>query len=172
MILSLPARAEDSVDYMMDGKMTKEEMEAEARYVADLCFAQPIKNTYFDCACIGGKFLLERERLGPYELQPDIVYRLYRDKECTNKPAIAGEVFDECIGYVAFFERNMKNYNDYCKCVANTTADFFSKTPTLYSKSIQRIRARAMAACTNTPMTEQPAIEMAPDDQPLPRPSK
>ena len=54
-------RPKDSIDYTIDdGKMSKAEMEEEARSMQQLCALNPYQSNFFDCDCVAGAFLLKR----------------------------------------------------------------------------------------------------------------
>ena len=56
----------DSIYFMLDdGIQTPEEMEEEAKYVHGLCASHVNQRLFFDCECIAGAFLSEREKRGP-----------------------------------------------------------------------------------------------------------
>lgn len=142
-----PSLAKDSLDYIEDGEMTQEEMEEEAMYVLYKCSTHLMQRTYFNCDCVGGKFLIEREKRGPLVYQHDIEKEIYTSPICVNKPVIAGIMYEDCLSYAAFFRSDTRNYGDYCTCAANTMADNFSKAPSLLSRHIQRLRSNALVRC-------------------------
>ncbi len=152
---ALPADAQrkkdfrDSVDFMLDdGEMSPEEMEEEAIGVYNRCAKDMIKQTYFDCECIGGAFLTEREEQGPYVSQYELLKKVYKEKpECIAEEKLAGQVYNDCQQMAQISRRTDTNNEEYCSCVANDTVKLFAKTPSLRSRAIEGVRARAISAC-------------------------
>jgi hypothetical protein len=163
LILALPALAQeeqedtsltfkDSITYTMDdGVMSPKEMEAEARHIYRLCDANPYQKTYFDCACLGGAFLQQREKLGPMTPQFEIFESLTKRKgsRCANAPAVAGETYEFCINHrLTYYELSTDRENEsYCSCVANKMARDFTKEPVLDMVYIDAVKINAMTYC-------------------------
>lgn len=142
----------DSVYYTLDdGKMSREEMEAETRYVHAKCMNHVYQSQYFDCACIAGAFLKEREKRGPMALQETILTELYRTggqtAKCGNGPVIAGKVYQECMDAAQFFRRLETNNEQYCQCTSNRVARDFTSYPYLRIAYIRQLNVNAMLAC-------------------------
>jgi len=157
MLLSLPVAAQaqmimkDSQYFMMDGKMTKEEMEEEASYIHGLCLFNQYQSTYFNCECLAGAFLSQREIQGPYAIQQDLMDDLTKsgDGKCANAPAIAGMAYRACQRYVSFareLESDEEN-EEYCRCVGNKTALDFESYANLDVLYIQDVRVNAYGYC-------------------------
>lgn len=139
----------DSLDFLLDdGEMSKEEMEMEAMGIFNRCMASLFKKTYYDCECIGGAFLSEREEVGPYVTQYDILRKVYLSTpECVNDTEIAGMAYSDCINDAKITRRNDKNNEEYCTCVAHGTVVEFAKTPSLRNRAIESTRSRAIVSC-------------------------
>lgn len=139
----------DSVDFLLDdGEMTPDEMEEEAMGVYNRCAADVIKQTYYDCECIGGAFLSLREEQGPYVDQYTLLRTVYLETpKCIAQEKIAGTVFDECMISSEITRRTDDNNEEYCGCVANGTAKEFFRIPSLRSRGIETVRARAITMC-------------------------
>ncbi len=147
-----PYIVKDSMYFTMkDGVMTKEEMEEEARYVHDQCTKGLYQNRFFDCGCIAGAFLREREKRGPLALQTTILTELYRGggslAKCGNTATIAGTMFADCMMYADAFRRLETNNEQYCQCAGNRIARDFSDYPFLGTDYIERLRVQAMVTC-------------------------
>ena len=130
--LTSAAQIKDSDYFMMDdGKMTPEEMEEEAMYVYEQCRSNSYKRKYYDCRCIAGAFLTNREKDGPARPQDDIVYNLFRGgpSECANTVSIAGDAYKDCMDTAKIFREFAKDNEEYCSCVGKTTANSFAKKP-------------------------------------------
>ncbi len=146
------AIVKDSIYFTLDdGVMTKEEMEEEAQYVHGLCMDHLYQSLYFNCACIAGAFLQEREKQGPMALQADILTDLYRTggetAQCGNGPLIAGSVYNDCMVFSETFRRLETNNEQYCQCVGNRVARDFTSYPYLRTEYILRLRVNAMVSC-------------------------
>lgn len=142
----------DSIYFTLDdGIMTAEEMEEEAQYVYGQCTRNLYQNNYFDCQCIAGAFLRERETRGPLALQEDILTELYRSggqtAKCGNGPKIAGTAYNDCMNYAATFRRLETNNAEYCRCVGNRVARNFVDYPYLRTAYISRLRVNALVSC-------------------------
>ncbi len=140
----------NSIDYLMDdGKMTPDEMFQEAEYIHNLCLSNEYQRTYFDCQCLGGAFLQRREKAGPYMPQNMLVDQIVRGTStaCANTAVIAGTTYDSCMGYSATYREFEKDNEDYCSCVANYTANAFTKRPFLSTGYIEGMKSYAMNMC-------------------------
>ena len=151
--VAFPANAQikDSYYFMTDdGKQSPEEMEEEALYVFETCDSNPYQKTYFDCKCIAGAFLKEREKLGSIAPQGEILYELFRGKNatCANTVQIAGEAYEDCQSYARTFREYEKDNEEYCECVAKTAAKKFAQRPYLRTTYIEKIHTDAMVNCT------------------------
>lgn len=162
LIITLPALAQeeeqddsivkDSIYFTLDdGVMSEEEMREEAAYVHRLCEAHLYRRQYFNCECIAGAFLNEREKRGAMVLQETILTDLYRTggetAKCGNAPDIAGLVFQECNDYARIFRAQEKNNQEYCQCAANRVARDFVTYPYLGLNYIYRLQVNAMLSC-------------------------
>lgn len=154
LFMPLPALAQhvikDSLYYTLDdGVQSPKEMEEESLYVHGLCMGNTYQKTYFNCDCIAGAFLSERERLGPTVLQYDIVRQLLQSRKatCANTEEIAGTIYEDCMD-AANYSRELETDNEeYCACAANKTASDFNRTPRLNSRYIRQMRGNALSYC-------------------------
>lgn len=150
-LLSFPALAQqDSIDYMMDGEMTEAEMRAEAMGVYASCAQDIFRTRYFNCECVAGAFLKEREKRGPFIPQNDITMELYRDEgqyRCGNGEIIAATTYGECMEYSRYFRSASNNNAQYCECASNKMAKDFTAAPHISPQYINRLRVEAMLSC-------------------------
>lgn len=143
---------QDSVYFTMDdGIQSEEEMVAEADYVRGICVSNPYQAMYFDCDCLAGAFLQQREKLGPMTPQYQIVDELTKSKKavCGNSAAIAGDTYRYCMDRAKTNRELLsdKEKESYCTCAANKTAKDFAKYPRLDITYIRRTKANALAFC-------------------------
>ncbi len=143
---------QDSLDYTLDdGKMSKEEMKKEAEYIYGLCATNVFQKTYFNCKCLAGEFLAEREKLGPTALQYDIMQRLTQSGKgkCGNIEQVAGESYNSCLMYSRAFRELAKDHETMCQCAANKVAENFRKKPLLDPSYVSSLNAKALIQCMN-----------------------
>ncbi len=158
LMLSSPAFAQDMAEEqdsftftMDDGIMTQEEMEKEAQYAFRLCDTNIYQRAYFDCQCVAGAYLLEREKAGPMKLQSAIFDDIMRKgtARCANTEQIAGDSYTSCMAHVNTYRELSPDKEGYCTCVANKTANDFTKYPRLDIGYIENIRLNSMVWCDN-----------------------
>lgn len=142
----------DSVYFTMDdGVMSPEEMVEEAEYVHKRCANHYYQKRYFNCECIAGAFLREREQRGPMVLQETILSDIYRGggdvAKCANTATIAGNTYKECMTYAAISRRLENNNEEYCQCAANRVARDFTSYPYLRTAYIERLNVNALLSC-------------------------
>lgn len=151
-VLSFPAHAQikDSYYYMRDdGVQSPEEMQMEAQTVYETCRSNIYKSRYFNCQCLAGAFLIQREKLGGIAPQEEIINELTIGKKasCANTVVIAGTVYRECMQSSRYFREFAKDNEEYCSCVGNTTARQFEKDPFLNTSYISDVQSQAMLRC-------------------------
>lgn len=142
----------DSIYFMMqDGEYSEEDMQEEALYVRERCSANFVHRTYYDCECLAGAFILEREKHGPMYPQSTIINNLMQndEKNCANIAGIAGSVYRECMESSRFFRDKRNDNEEYCTCAANSTAKKFARNPYMRSAYITNLRADALSECNN-----------------------
>lgn len=144
----------DSLDYTMDdGVMSEEEMMAEAQQMYQLCDMNVYQKVYFNCECIAGAFLQQREKLGPLVTQDEIFSTITNSAQvspsCANTEFIAGRAYQSCINFRTGYSRTelSEDNGDYCSCVANKMANDFGTAPRLSSQYVETLRFNAMEAC-------------------------
>ena len=152
MAQSLGEIPRDSNFFMMDdGKQTPDEMVMEAQYVHGLCDSNAYQAVYFDCACLAGAFLLERERLGPMVLQREILEDLTQsgNAKCANTAVIAGKIYESCMTFTDMMRELATDNPQLCSCAANRASQEFTRAPRLSVDYIRAIRRKAMRYCFN-----------------------
>ena len=141
----------DSLYFMKDdGEFSPEEKDSEALYIYQQCNSNHIQRLYYDCGCVAGKFRQARD-VGQLVPQSTILNGIYSDSEsnCANTIGIAGNSYQNCKSYSKVYrsrERPEKT-EEFCKCVANKTANDFSKNTSLNLRKIERIQSKAMVVC-------------------------
>jgi len=161
-LLLLPAHAmaqiddltvKDSVYYTLDdGIMTPDEMEAEASYMYRLCSENPYQKVYFDCACLAGAFLIQREKLGPMVPQYEIFDSLTKSRnppKCGNTVAIAGETYKNCLEFSRTYRELERDNIEYCECVSNDVARNFERSPQLSTDYVGILNSNALTFCSD-----------------------
>lgn len=160
LIIAFPAQAQengdltiqDSITYTIDdGIMTREEMEKEAYYIYRLCDKNVYQRIYYDCQCVSGEFLLQREKEGPMIQQYTLLDRVMLDGagKCANTEQIAGDAFELCMSHVNTYRELSPDKEGYCTCVANRMARQFSQWPRLDMSYIEGVRMASMSYCDN-----------------------
>lgn len=144
---------QDSFYFMQDdGEFSDEEKDLEAQYVFRMCSQNTIQSTYFDCACLAGAFRQERDKpdLVP---QDTLVNNILTNESrgCANTAAIAGDTYEFCSAYAKIFRARKNDGPEYCKCVANRSANAFKKKPTFAKNNIEKIRTNALLSCDRNP---------------------
>jgi hypothetical protein len=149
---SAHAQIKDTVYFMKDdNEFSPEEMDEEALYIFEQCQQHALRSVYFDCGCIAGAYRQEREKKGPYMPQSIIVNSLFSDNEqgCANTVGIAGNEYESCMESAKIFRSRQNNNEEYCECVANTTARNFKKDPRLSLSHIEDVAVQARLSCDN-----------------------
>lgn len=142
----------DSLYFTMDdGVQSPEEMIQEAEYVLGLCRGNAFQKQYFNCECIAGAFLQEREKNGPMKLQHEILDQLMKSPRatCANTEEIAGRTYKTCMELAGMSRELAPDNPEYCTCAANKAALDFKKSPRLNSRHIRSIESKAMTFCDN-----------------------
>jgi len=139
----------DSYYFMKDdGIFSDEEKDEEAEYIREECLKTTLQQRYYDCSCLAGAFRIRRdeEKLVP---QDQILSDLYSDRntKCVDTAKIAGNTYYACQEYAAIFRNRKAENNEYCKCVSNTVANEFAKSPRMKSYFINNLRVQAMSSC-------------------------
>ena len=144
----------DSVDYTMDdGIMSEEEMMMEAQQMYTLCDMNAYQKVYFNCSCLAGAFLQQREKLGPLVTQDEIFTTITNSAQvspsCANTEYIAGKAYESCRNFRSNYARTeiSDDNTDYCTCVANKMANDFGTQPRLSGQYVETLRFNAMRAC-------------------------
>ena len=150
---SFTGSVRDSFYYMKDdGIFSDDEKDEEALYIFQQCNSNFVQRIYYDCACVSGKFRMERDK-------PDLVPQskiltdifLNENTPCANTIGIAGDSYNKCMDFAKiFYEREKPEKNQqYCQCVANDFATDFTKSPTLELRYIENMHVKSMTQCRN-----------------------
>ncbi len=140
----------DSVFYTMDdGIMSPEEMEMEADQIFKLCRTNSFQRTNFNCECLAGAFLIEREKRGPMIPQSQIVADITKNKPaaCADTVSIAGKTYTSCMVNNKASRSLTNDAAEYCTCVGNKVAKDFEKNPRLTPAYVRRLNFDAMLFC-------------------------
>lgn len=122
----------ESTDYLMDdGVMTQDEMEDEAQYIYRECKVNPITSKYYNCACVGGAFLTQREKHGPMYPQGLIYQGILKNPKlnCVDEVAYAGDNYKTCLNILSIVYELGTDNEEICSCAANRATKNFNKNP-------------------------------------------
>lgn len=160
------------LDYTMDdGIMDKEEMQMEAQDVYKLCQINAYQKKLFNCACLAGAFLQQREKLGPTAMQFEIFDMITNSPEtsssCANTADIAGRTYQSCLTFAKNWSPTEfdPDNEDVCSCTANKVAREFARTPRLNPQYIQILRSNAMKFCSDPVNRKQQKAQAAQEDR-------
>lgn len=103
---------------------TAEQLE-EAFQVSDSCKAYGITNTYYDCDCVGLKFLEGRQRQG--DKASAFWLKEEAQRKCPNTTDMAGMIYTRCLSW-APLERGY-DYEPFCSCYGSEFAKIYAKNP-------------------------------------------
>lgn len=141
----------DSLDFLLDdGKMSPEEMEEEAIGVYNRCATHMLKKQYYDCECIGGKFLTMREEVGPYKEQFLMIEEIYTNPgDCVSDASIAGDQFSSCMNSVGIYraKTSPEEQQQYCECIGREATKAFTANPGLSKGALTNMGSRAIVTC-------------------------
>src|SRR5690606_13440273 len=104
---------------------------------------------YFNCACLAGTFLQVREKLGSIAPQDEIISDILygENARCANPEGIAGKVYENCMESSKVTREYHKDNEEYCTCVANTSAKRFAARPQLNTSYITKVETGALVDC-------------------------
>lgn len=145
-------QVKDSIYYTMDdGIMSPDEMEEEAQYIFRQCTRQPYMKSLYNCECLTGAFLIQREAQGPMVTQYDIMKKVLRNpaNKCANGPEIANYAYNTCTAVEKSIDELAapKSYEARCACVGNKVARDFEKAPMLESSYMEALTNAAIEYC-------------------------
>ena len=139
-----------SLDFLdEDGAYTEESMKAEADYIYRACQSNPYQKNYYSCECIGGAFLIEREKRGPAPSHHVIMKDIMQSgsPSCADTPTVAGNAFSSCLIGASAVREMTHDIPEYCTCVANKVAIDFTKKPIMSPSYTRMLQIGAMAYC-------------------------
>lgn len=143
----------DSVYYTWDdGIMSPEEMEMEANDVRRLCEANASQKNLFNCECLAGAFLQQREKYGPTMRQSQIFTDITLKnpvKSCANAVMVAGNSYTNCLEQTASLRPLAKSADneEYCVCVSNKVAKEFEQYPAMSPSYVRELNYNALLHC-------------------------
>jgi hypothetical protein len=146
-------------------------MQMEAQDMYSLCEINAYQKRLFNCACLAGAFLQQREKLGPMVMQYEIYDTITNSPEvsssCANAPEIAGQTYKSCLTFAENYGPTefSPDTTDVCTCVANKVAREFKKLPRLSPQYVQILRADAMSACRDPNYRKQYKAQSAQEDK-------
>jgi len=105
-------------------KSTPEHIE-EALQLTTQCKGAEYLSTYYDCDCLGMKFLELRQQRGDETPQPLLITEA--QKSCPNAPEAAGETYDQCLVWAQAMRP--RDYKDFCACFASEFGKLYEKKP-------------------------------------------
>jgi hypothetical protein len=119
------------------------EMLAEALELSDACKANKNSNTYYECDCVGFTFLELRRKKGTDEP----AYWLHQDalRKCPNRPAVAGKIYTECLGWAAI--QRGEDYKEFCACYGSNFSKIYGQNPSDNLLVIEAQMTVAMKKC-------------------------
>jgi hypothetical protein len=119
------------------------EMLSEAIEISDDCKANKNTDTYYECDCVGLTYLELRRKKGTEESSFWIREEALR--KCPNRPAIAGKIYNECVGWAAI--QRGEDYETFCACYGSNYAKIFGQNPTDNILVIEAQMIAAMQRC-------------------------
>ncbi|MDY0029311.1 MAG: hypothetical protein RBR86_05135 [Pseudobdellovibrionaceae bacterium] len=90
------------------------------------CKKSPDVYTFYDCDCVGMKFLEQRQLKG--DAPPQTLLLIEAQKYCPNSAGVAGTSQAQCEGWA----KNARpyDYEPFCECYANEFANMFASNTT------------------------------------------
>lgn len=127
----------------------QDELLAEANQAQKNCAGHGLFSTYQDCECIKYRILNARLARGPDVSTSRLMNEVAT--ECTNKPAIAGYQYQQCMERTSFGESGAPaaQVEKFCQCVANNVADSYARAPANSIRYQTRLVVNAQIACNN-----------------------
>ncbi len=119
------------------------------------CSSSNFHNKFLDCECWAMRFLEKRIEMGPEAHYLKV--KLAIENTCPNPAGIAGYTFNQCAEWRR--RRDHLDYEDYCKCVANTVALNFAETPRLSSVALIELRKDAFLSCGYSDIERENQVE-------------
>ena len=98
----------------------------EASQFGEKCRNDYTMPLYFDCRCLGVKYLDARIEMGPDASPSGVQNRL--GKACKDGTGIAGQLYEECLNDFVNAPTHL-DPEEYCSCYGNTFAEYFEDLP-------------------------------------------
>lgn len=123
----------------------------EALQISDECKTYDFTNTRYDCDCVGIKFLELRRKKGDSES----AFWLREDaqKKCPNRPAMAGKIYSECVGWAPL--QRGEDYEEFCSCYGSNFAKLYGKNPSENLLVVEAQMTVAMSKCNVNSINER-----------------
>lgn len=117
----------------------------EALEYSTFCEANDLMRQYYDCECLGMRFLDERTELGPTVARDTIRFSL--SNECRDATEASGMAYTACMKTTSTMSPGT-DPEKYCECVGNTYSKLIDqKRPAIDSRSIVHFSSQARIIC-------------------------
>lgn len=124
----------------------QDELLAEMDQIHGICAANKSYSAYYDCDCIGVKFLDRRLMRGPQIGSTNLMFDV--SKECVNSTSIAGHEFQRCLQRMHYLGDKMKErIYEMCECASNKYALAYAETPAMSIRYQMRMIVGAQRQC-------------------------
>lgn len=143
----ISAPQKDEPKAKMDMSDIPDEFIDEASQFGEDCRNHHEMPMYFDCRCMGVKFLDARMELGASASKSEVQNRL--GKACKDGTGIAGQLYERCLNDFVNAPENV-GPEEYCSCYGNTFAKLFEDWPSLLTQSAKvALTSKAQLICQN-----------------------
>lgn len=115
----------------------------EALAVSQDCARHSRSSTYFDCDCVGMKFLELRRAAGDKAHAPFLL--IEAEKSCPNMAGIAGQTYERCLAWGP--QEIGYNYKEFCSCFGSEYGRIYGKNPTSNLMHREAQMTDAMTKC-------------------------
>ncbi len=137
---------EDSIS-TIDLSDVPDEFLTEASKFGETCRNHHEMPLYYDCRCMGVKFLDARIELGPDASHSEVQDQL--GKACKDGTGIAGQIYKNCFNDFLNAPKEL-DPEEYCSCFGNTFAKLFEDWPSRLSRRAEiALRSKAQVMCQN-----------------------
>lgn len=99
----------------------------EALQVTQDCQAASFSTTFFDCDCVGMKFLENRLKYG--EQKTSVYLLTLSRKSCPNSAGLAGSTLTQCETWAA--PMRPRDFKPFCACFANRLGRTYERNPSM-----------------------------------------
>lgn len=127
------------------------EMIDEALQMTEECKGNNFTNVRYDCDCVGMQFLEIRRKKGLEESAFWI--REDAQRNCPNRPAMAGKIYSECLGWAAI--QRGEDYKEFCSCYGTKFAQIYGGNPSENLIVVEAQMTVAMSKCNVNSVNER-----------------